>query len=173
MAYDFTSAARAGYHAQLYPAQPGEDSGDGGVQHVISRGFPASKVLLGVPCYGRSFLGSTAAGDAARGNGGDDGTFEYKDLPRWNTEEKTNTTSVSAFCVGGDGGFTSYDNPETVKIKANYCKEKGLAVSYTSFGLYVVMLTILFQGLFYWTGTADTPGPRSLMSSGYRTLHSA
>jgi chitinase len=35
---------------------------------------------------------------------------------------------VAAFCVGGDGGFVTYDNPETVKMKANYCKEKGLGV---------------------------------------------
>ena len=132
MAYDFTSAARAGYHAQLYPGSPGEESGDSAIQYLLTRGFPAAKMVLGVPCYGRSFLGANAAGDPARGNGGEEGTFEYKDLPRYSTEERVNTATVSAYCVGGDGGFTSYDNPETVKIKANYCKEKGLAVSFSS-----------------------------------------
>ena len=75
-AYDFTTAARAGYHAQLYPAQPGEGSGASGVTYLMNNGFPASKILLGVPCYGHSFLGATAAGHPSHGNGGDDGTFE-------------------------------------------------------------------------------------------------
>lgn len=131
MAYDFTSAARAGYHAQLYPTKPGEESGDSAVQYITKRGFPASKILLGVPCYGRSFLGANAAGQPASGNGGEGGTFEYKNLPRFNTEERVDNAAVSAFCVGGDGGFVSYDNPETVKTKANYCNEKGLAVCFS------------------------------------------
>jgi chitinase len=32
--------------------------------------------------------------------------------------------------VGGDGGFVSYDNPETVRAKAAFAKQKGLGVSY-------------------------------------------
>jgi len=76
MAYDFTSAGRAGHHAQLYPSHPGEGSGVGGVTYLLNNGFPASKIVLGIPVYGHSFLGATAAGEASRGNGGEEGTFE-------------------------------------------------------------------------------------------------
>ncbi|CZS95424.1 probable chitinase 1 precursor [Rhynchosporium agropyri] len=156
MAYDFAGSwsTTAGHHAQLHPGNPGEPSGSAAVDYVISTGFPASKILLGVPVYGRSFLGASAPGHAFNGCGGEEGTFEYKQLPRNNAEEIVNTRVVAAFSTGADGGFVSYDNPETVKIKAGFCLEKGLG------------------GLFYWTGTADAPpGPRSLIGAGFKALH--
>ncbi|TVY65528.1 Endochitinase B1 [Lachnellula suecica] len=156
MAYDFTGSwsSKAGHHAQLFPGTPNEPSGSAAVDYVVSTGFPAEKILLGVPVYGRSFLGASGPGHSYTGHGGDEGTFEYKQLPRQGAEEIVNTRVVAAFSTGGDGGFVTYDNPETVKLKANYCREKGLG------------------GLFYWTGTADAPpGPRSLVSAGFKALH--
>lgn len=50
-------------------------------------------------------------------------------LPRPGTQEQVDRQAVAAFCVGGDGGFVSYDNAETVKMKADYVKARGLAVS--------------------------------------------
>lgn len=131
MAYDFTGpwSQTSGHHAQLFPGNPGEASGSVAVDYVISTGFPATKILLGVPVYGRSFLGATGPGQPFNGHGGEEGTFEYKQLPRQGTEEIVNTRVVAAFCTGEDGGFITYDNPETVKLKANYCIEKGLGVS--------------------------------------------
>jgi len=132
MAYDFTGSwsAKAGHHAQLHSGNPDEPSGSAAVDYVLSTGFPAAKILLGVPVYGRSFLGAAGPGHAYSGHGGEDEIFEYKQLPRQGTEEIVNTRVVAAFCTGGDGGFVTYDNPETVKIKANYCREKGLGVSF-------------------------------------------
>ncbi len=134
MAYDFTGSwsQTSGHHAQLFAGNPGEASGSAAVDYVISTGFPATKVLLGVPVYGRSFLGATGPGQTYNGYGGEEGTFEYKQLPRPGTEEIVNTRVVAAFCTGEDGGFVTYDNPETVKMKANYCIERGLGVSYIS-----------------------------------------
>jgi len=120
---------KAGHHAQLFPGNPGEPSGSAAVEYVISTGFPAAKILLGVPVYGRSFLGANGPGHSFNGNGGEEGTFEYKQLPRSGAEEIVNTRVVAAFCTGGDGGFVTYDNPETIKMKANFCKERGLGVS--------------------------------------------
>ena len=131
MAYDFTGSwsSEAGHHAQLYTNNANENSGSAAVDYVISGGFPAAKILLGIPVYGRSFLGAEGPGRSYYGHGGEEGTFEYKHLPREGTEEIVNTRLVAAFCVGGDGGFVSYDNPDTVKLKANYCREKRLGVS--------------------------------------------
>jgi chitinase len=149
MAYDFSGSwsPRAGHHAQLFPGSSEELSGSTAVDYVISTGFPAEKVLLGVPVYGRSFLGAGGPGHAYNGHGGENGTFEYKQLPRLGADEIVNTRVVAAFCTGGDGGFVSYDNPETVKMKASYCREKGLGVSANHFYFHPCHLLI-----FVWNG---------------------
>jgi chitinase len=130
-AYDFSGPWRptAGHHAQLYRAQEGENSGSAAVEYILATGFPAKKILLGIPVYGRSFIGAAAPGDQYHSNGGEDGIFEYKALPRPGTQEVVDTERCAAVCVGGDGGFVTYDNPETVAMKGRYCKEQGLGVS--------------------------------------------
>jgi chitinase len=131
MAYDFSGpwTHRSGHHSQLYAMNKDEASGASGVQYLMSHGFPAKKILLGIPVYGRSFLHASGPGQKYKGNAGDDGAFEYKDLPRRGAKEQVDKRAVAAQCVGGDGGFVTYDNPDTVKMKASFCKQKGLGVS--------------------------------------------
>ncbi|KAJ9623698.1 hypothetical protein H2203_005960 [Taxawa tesnikishii (nom. ined.)] len=95
-----------------------------------------------------------AAGAKFSGGGGEQGVFEYRDLPRPGTVEKVDRNVCAAYCVGGDGGFVTYDNPVTVMIKGDYAKREGLG------------------GLFYWTATADAQGDRSLIVAGHRSLES-
>ncbi|POS83540.1 hypothetical protein EPUL_004943 [Erysiphe pulchra] len=158
MAYDFAGewTPKSGYHSQLFSDNLNENSADKAVHYLLSKGFPLSKVLLGIPAYGRSFLGAAGPGQVYTGLGGDEGAVVYKNLPRPNTQENVDRRLVSAYCVGGDGGFISYDNPDTVKLKANYCNAFGLA------------------GLFYWEATQDAPiGPRSLIYAGYNALNAS
>lgn len=131
MAYDFFGAwtPKSGHHAQLYNISKDETSGSSGVSYLMSHGFPAQKILLGIPTYGRSFLHATGPGQKFRGGGGDDGTFEYNQLPRNGCKEVVDKRHVAAQCISSDGGFVTYDNPDTVKIKAGFCKQKGLGVS--------------------------------------------
>lgn len=155
MAYDFSGpwSSRSGHHAQLYSGASNEASGASAVEYMISKRFPPGKILLGIPAYGRSFLCANGPGQKYNGTGGEEGTFEYKHLPRPNCREFVDTKVVAASCIGADGGFVSYDNPDTVRAKAIFCREKALA------------------GLFYWTGTADaTPGLRSLILTGFKAL---
>ncbi|KAF2099456.1 glycoside hydrolase [Rhizodiscina lignyota] len=161
MTYDFSGSwtPTAGYQSQLYDPAHLNDPTQGlscqtAVTYFRSKGVAANKLLLGVPIYGRSFLGATKAGDKYTGSGGNEGTFDYKDLPRPGTKEQVDSKAVAAYCVGGDGGFVSYDNPETVLMKAKYVRENGLA------------------GLFYWSGSSDATGARSLAMAGYSALHS-
>lgn len=161
MTYDFSGpwVPSSGHQAQLYsPHQPHCDaarlSGHSAISYVLSKSVPASKILMGIPAYGRSFLGCHNIGQAYSGTAGEEGTFEYKDLPRPGANEYVDTNLGAAYCVGGDGGFVTYDNPETVKMKAAYAKENGLG------------------GVFFWTGTADVKGPRSLIESSFSCLHS-
>lgn len=131
MAYDFFGywTSRSGHHAQLYAMNKDETSASSGVSYLMSHGLPAKKILLGIPTYGRSFLQATGPGQKFKGVGGEEGTFEYNRLPRKGCKESVDKRHVAAQCVGGDGGFVTYDNPDTVKIKANFCKQKGLGVS--------------------------------------------
>lgn len=131
MAYDFYGSwtPRSGHHAQLYSASKDEPSASSIVQYVLNRGYPAKKILLGIPAYGRSFLHASGPGQEFWGGGGEDGTFEYRQLPREGCRETVDKRACAATCVGGGGGFVSYDNPDTVKMKAAFCKQKALGVS--------------------------------------------
>ncbi len=130
IAYDFFGpwTHKCGHHAQLYATGKEETSGASGVQYLMAQGFPARKILLGIPLFGRSFLNTSGPGHKFKGAGGEDGSFEYRELPRRGTKEQVDKRVVAAQCVGGDGGFVTYDNPETVKMKAAFCKQKGLGV---------------------------------------------
>ena len=160
MTYDFSGpwVDRAGHQSQLNtPKRPHNDAAMvscvSAVQYVLANQVPSYKLLLGIPAYGRSFLGASKIGERYSGSGGREGTFEYKDLPRPGTTEHVDQVSGAAYCVGGDGGFVTYDNPETVRMKANFIRAEKLG------------------GLFYWTATGDGKGDRSLVESGYNSMH--
>ncbi|KAL8969454.1 MAG: hypothetical protein Q9183_001987 [Haloplaca sp. 2 TL-2023] len=158
MAYDFVGpwTSVSGYHAQLHtPARATgeiEVSGQSAVRYMVNAGVPIKKIVLGVPAYGRSFMGVSSINQRHTGSGGEEGTFEYKDLPRPGTKEQVDYSIGAAFCIGGDGGLVTYDNPETVRMKADYVKQYKLG------------------GLFYWTGPGDAKGSRSLVTAGYDGL---
>lgn len=132
-AFDFFGhwSPRSGHHAQLYPSSSKEDEsacGAGAVAHLVAQGFPARKILFGIPLFGRSFPGVTGPGHRFSKPSGD-GALEYHQLPRKGAKEIVDRRAGAAFCVSsGSTGFTSYDNPETVKMKASFVKKKGLGV---------------------------------------------
>ncbi|KAI9776126.1 MAG: hypothetical protein M1835_005600 [Candelina submexicana] len=160
MTYDFSGpwVDSTGHQAQLFtPSQPHSPAAvtscDSAVNYMRSQGVPPNKILLGIPLYGRSFLGTNNVGQLYSGHGGEEGTFDYKDLPRTGAQEFVDPSVGAAYCVGGDGGFVTYDTTQTVGQKADYATQNGLG------------------GLFYWTGTADARGSRSLIETGYTKLH--
>ncbi|RJE22197.1 chitinase [Aspergillus sclerotialis] len=155
MAYDFSGpwTSTSGHHAQLKSTSKSPISGQSAVSYVLNQGVPHQKLLLGVPAYGRSFLGCSKPGQSHSGCGGEDGVFDYKDLPRPGAKEGVDEKAGAAFCVGGDGGFVSYDTAKTVQMKARFVVSKRLA------------------GLFYWHIASDARGDRSLLEMGFKTLH--
>ncbi|KAL8923602.1 MAG: hypothetical protein Q9208_004549 [Pyrenodesmia sp. 3 TL-2023] len=159
MSYDFAGpwTKMSGYHAQLHtPPNSSADmqtSGRSAVQYMRSKGVPAGKIVLGIPAYGHSFVGASHINQKFHASGGNEGTFEYSQLPRPGTHEVVDENAGAAYCLGGDGGFVSYDNPTTVQMKARFAKQQNLA------------------GLFYWTGPGDSKGTRSLVAAGYNALN--
>jgi chitinase len=160
MCYDFSGSwvDRTGHQAQLFtPAQPHNEAAGVSCQscmtYLLSKGVNPKKMLLGIPVYGRSFRGSDNINQPYAGCAGEDGTFDYSELPRPGATEVHDDTVGAAYCAGGDGGFVSYDTPRTVEQKAKFVTRLGLG------------------GLFYWHITADKRGPKSLIETGYNTLH--
>ena len=129
VAYDFAGpwSHKCSHQAQLYAHGEDETSGALGVQYLMSQNFPSKKILLGIPLFGRSFPNTLGSGQEFKGTAREDGSFEYSELP-W-AKEQVDKQAVAAQCVSRDGGFVSYDNPDTVKMKASFCKQKGLGVS--------------------------------------------
>ncbi|KAL9125576.1 MAG: hypothetical protein Q9217_005241 [Psora testacea] len=162
MTYDFAGpwTSSCGHHAQLHsPKRPYNDAArtscSSAIEYVVSQGVPAHKVLMGIPTYGRSFIGSKKVGDAFSGHAGEEGTFEYRYLPRPGSKLLYDECLAAAYCVGADGGFVSYDDQRTVQAKARFVKQQRLG------------------GVFYWTGTADTNDERSLVKTGWDCLHAS
>ena len=160
MTYDFSGpwTSICGHHAQLYtPKHPHDDASriscSSAVAYTTLQGVPGNKILLGIPCYGRSFLGAKKVGDTFSGHAGEEGTFEYRDLPRPRAKATFDDNIGGAYCVGPDGGFVSYDDQKSVAMKADFAKQQKLA------------------GMFYWTGTGDTNDSRSLVEAGWKGLN--
>ncbi|KAI1393197.1 glycoside hydrolase family 18 protein [Hypoxylon trugodes] len=162
MAYDFNGPWTdvSGHHAQLLPPPGRKDEVDPalrnschiGVDRLLSRGFPASKIVLGVPVYARSFAGARDVGQSFTSAT----ELDYNDLPRhWIRSASVNPNVAAASYIddGREGkGFVSFDVPETVRRKAEYARGMGLG------------------GLFFWTGVGDVNGPESLVRAGYEGL---
>jgi GH18 family chitinase len=139
MTYDFRVASPgepAGHHANLYPspADPDHVSADGAVADFLAAGVPASKLVLGVPFYGRAWEGLGSPG----------GLYKEGRPPR----ERIDTSHPSlAALVGREGWvrgwdataqapflwnegrktFVTYEDEESLRLKSRYVREKGLA----------------------------------------------
>lgn len=151
MTYDFSGpwTQTAEYQSNLYH---GAISAAGTVDYYMSQGAAASKLVLGMPIYGRGFAKTAGVGSpyggAAPGTW-ENGIIDYKHLPLNGSEEKVDYKSVSAYCHSKDGTWVCYDNAETSKMKAQYVQKKGLG------------------GGMWWESSADKPitNERSLIYS--------
>ncbi len=186
MAYDFVGPfagiSESGHHAQLRCPEEGQDcsvaaktSGEAATQFLLEQGVAREKIVLGVPLYGRSFLGATGPGQPFDGHViQEGGIFEYRHLPITDRHENSGSQSsdpeaitpcaeqfdsnlVAAWCVGPQtaegGGFITYDNAMSVEAKAWFVKEEGLG------------------GMFYWHIGFDKPkGEGSLVDVGGNVL---
>lgn len=140
MSYDFrepTGDPLAGHHANLltHPSDPKHLSADRAVRDFLAAGVPASKLVVGVPFYGRAWAQVAPEGkglyqpgkppaeriDARYGNLATlvgrqgyervwDGVAQAPFL--WNAAERV---------------FISYEDPESLRGKARYVREHGLA----------------------------------------------
>jgi chitinase len=113
---------------------------DFAMQYWVSKGLPASKLVMGLPFYGRGY-----AGVPPNNNGlfqpfsglpqgtWEPGAFDYMDLAQnylnkssytrhWHPEAK-----VPWLYSPDVGVMISYDDPESIRIKCEYIKANGFA----------------------------------------------
>lgn len=139
MTYDFrTSDPIAGHHANLYthPADTKQRSVDSAVREFLAAGVPPAKIVVGVPFYGRAWANIQG-----------EGTGPYQPGSRPAERIATQYGEMSATLIDR-GGFTrmwdsqaqapylwnketrtfiSYDDPESLRLKSAYIRDKGLA----------------------------------------------
>jgi len=142
MTYDFREVEgdpQAGHHANLYihPSDPKQLSADRAVRDFMAAGVPASKLVLGVPFYGRPW------GDVRADRPNDVlyqpgkpvpekiemayGSLATQLVDRNGYVRLWDPKSQAPYLWNADKRiFISYEDPESLRIKSHYILEHGL-----------------------------------------------
>lgn len=160
MSYDYTGSwdTLTGQQANVYPSKANPKATpfntDQAVTDYMAKGIAASKIILGMPLYGRSFANTTGPGKPFSGVGGGsmvggtttDGIYLFKDLPRPGAKVYVNTQAIAAWSFNSTTKeFVTYENIDTAKQKATYINTKGLG------------------GAMYWEASGDKTGASSIV----------
>lgn len=162
MAYDYAGSwdANSGHQANLYP-NPGNPtstpfSTDAAVADYLRAGVPNSKIVLGMPIYGRSFQQTNGLGQPFSGVGSgswENGVWDYKALPRPGATELYDSTAVASYSYdAGSRELISYDTPAVVRNKVAYLRGKGLG------------------GSMFWEASGDRKDGGSLLATSFDAL---
>uniref|UniRef100_A0A0D2YCL5 chitinase n=1 Tax=Fusarium oxysporum (strain Fo5176) TaxID=660025 RepID=A0A0D2YCL5_FUSOF len=138
MAYDYVSTSTASHNANLYAndhitgATPFNT--DDAVRAYIQAGAPSEKLILGIPIYGRSFIGTSGLGELSSGAGlagsWEDGVWDYKALPKVGATVFFDDKAKASFSYDSSVlELVSFDTPQAVQEKVFYLKRLGLGGS--------------------------------------------
>ncbi|WFD02123.1 chitinase [Malassezia obtusa] len=100
------------------------------VQYYSKHGAHSSKLVVGVPLYGRGFDGTKGHGapysNPAPGSL-EAGVYSYKELPLQGAEEHFDGRAGAAYSYDASKGqLISYDSVESARAKAEYISKNGL-----------------------------------------------
>ncbi|CAG8257347.1 unnamed protein product [Penicillium salamii] len=137
MAYDFAGSwdTNAGHQANIVPSgsNPASTpfSADAALNYYINvGGVPPSKIVMGMPLYGRTFENTDGPGAPFSGVGEgswENGVWDYKALPRPGAAEQFDAESGATWCYDGNSRtMVSYDTPYMAQVKADYIRRRGL-----------------------------------------------
>lgn len=131
MTYDFEGSwsLKTGHLANLYNNTNNMLSVDFAVNTYLKYNVPSTKLVIGVPFYGRGFTNTQLPiGNSFSGVGPgtwEAGVYDYKKLPIG--KEYVDDVKVAAYSYDETQKLLiSYDNPYTMKLKMNYIKSKNL-----------------------------------------------
>ncbi len=131
MAYDLSGFDRiTGHHAGLYPDHKRALSGAHAVQTLVEGGFPAEKILLGMPAYGRVWRQVSGGGDGLdqRANTSGNKTISFDEILRLEKEGYTRYYDEKAQAAWWFDGstFVSGEDDRSIACKGQWITENGL-----------------------------------------------
>ncbi|KAF7550464.1 hypothetical protein G7Z17_g5724 [Cylindrodendrum hubeiense] len=160
MAYDYSGSwdTLTGYQANIYPSTSNPKatpySTNKAVTDYLAKGIAASKIVIGMPLYGRSFANTTGPGKAYIGVGGGStvgdtttaGVYLFKDLMRAGSKLTTDWQAIAAYSFDKvKNEYITFESLPTAKRKATYIINKGLG------------------GAMYWEASGDKKGSSSIV----------
>lgn len=137
MTYDIHGnwEAKADYNAPLYDDNGLTYSVDKAVNIFLDAGVPKEKLIMGVPFYGYQYTVTSTEDNGLRQNFTSGGAIAYKSILSGDLENNGYTrywsegAQVPYYWNPTTKHFITYDDPESLKLKAEYIKEKGLGGS--------------------------------------------
>ncbi|KAJ9497264.1 Chitinase 4 [Exophiala xenobiotica] len=149
MAYDYAGSwdQRAAHQANLFPSgshpQLTPFSTIAAIEHYTRHGVHPSKIVLGMPLYGRAFTSTNGPGHSFSGVGEgswEQGVWDYKALPKSDSHEYHDHEIGASWSYSpASKTMISYDTPALVAQKAAFVREFGLG------------------GGMWWESSADKP----------------
>jgi chitinase len=139
MAYDFhggwESSGPTNHHAHLHQSPCDSDTADWGAKAIdryLAEGVPGSKLLLGVPFYGRGWRGVSAVDDGLCQDAGgvprgkyEKGINDYSVLAAAGNPSFYEAAAAAHWTFDGQT-FWTFDNPLTLAWKTSYIRENCL-----------------------------------------------
>lgn len=137
MAYDYAGSwdTVAGHQANIFPSTNDPASTPfstvAALDHYINvSGVPPSKVVMGMPLYGRAFVNTDGPGAPFNGVGSgswENGVWDYKALPRAGAVEQFDAAVGAAWCYdANERTMVSYDNSQSSREKADFVRQRQL-----------------------------------------------
>ncbi|KAL8907850.1 MAG: hypothetical protein Q9207_001174 [Kuettlingeria erythrocarpa] len=156
MAYDYAGSwdSTAGHQANLFPDSDNPSSTPfstaSAVEYYTSHGVASSKIVLGMPLYGRAFTATNGPGKPYSGIGEgsyEKGIWDFKVLPKEGAKEFVDKKIGASWSYDtGSKMMVSYDNAEIADRKVQFVKKRGLG------------------GAMWWESSGDKKGGESLIS---------
>ncbi|KAF2767875.1 glycoside hydrolase [Teratosphaeria nubilosa] len=136
MAYDFAGSwdQHAGHQASVFPSKNNPRSTpfsiDFAVRYYLDHGVHPSKIVLGMPLYGRAWQGTEGPGHGYSGIGEgswENGVWDYKALPRPGARVEHDHEAIASWCYDPNTKtMVSYDSPQVAAQKVEYIKRNHL-----------------------------------------------
>ncbi|MCJ1467270.1 hypothetical protein MMC07_005894 [Pseudocyphellaria aurata] len=162
MAYDYAGSwdSCAGHQSNIYPSTSNPASTPfstcKAVDYYKLQGIDGSKIVIGMPLYGRAFASTDGPGSRFSGTGEgswEQGVWDFKALPQDGAKENVCNEVVASWSYDPEKRvMVSYDTKEIAERKATFIKNEGLG------------------GAMWWESSADKQGDESLIGTVVRCL---
>ena len=157
MAYDYAGSwdVKAGHQSNLYPSSSNPASTPfstiRAIEYYRVQGISPSKIVLGMPLYGRAFASTNGVGQPFSGTGEgswEQGVWDFSALPQQGAKEMVDKEIGASWSYDADKRLmVSYDTTELAKQKVDFIKKESLG------------------GAMWWESSGDKKGEESLIGT--------